>query len=89
MRQSAFCRKKPNKSKDLLNSISQATIQKMKQLSNEKILLIQDTTELSFGYRDGIENNNKRYDTESCNVRRTKTGTKRWNAWCVFGLEGT
>ena len=40
---------------DLLNSISQATIQKMKQLSNEKILLIQDTTELSFGYRDGIE----------------------------------
>ena len=41
---------------ELLNSISQATIQKMKQLSNEKILLIQDTTELSFGYRDGIEN---------------------------------
>lgn len=41
---------------ELLNSISQATIQKMKQLSNEKILLIQDTTELSFGYRNGIEN---------------------------------
>ena len=41
---------------ELLNSISQATIQKMKQLSNEKILLIQDTTELSFGYRDEIEN---------------------------------
>ena len=28
----------------------------MQQLPNEKILLIQDTTELSFGYRDGIEN---------------------------------
>ncbi|MEE1276671.1 MAG: IS4 family transposase [Fibrobacteraceae bacterium] len=40
---------------ELLNSISQATIQKMKQLANEKILLIQDTTELSFGYRDGIK----------------------------------
>ena len=40
---------------ELLNSISQATIQKMKQLSNEKILLIQDTTELSFGFREGIE----------------------------------
>ena len=41
---------------ELLNSISQATIQKIKQLPNEKILLIQDTTELSFGYREGIEN---------------------------------
>ena len=41
---------------ELLNSISQATLQKIQQLSNEKILLIQDTTELSFGYRNGIEN---------------------------------
>ena len=41
---------------ELLHSISQATIQKIKQLPNEKILLIQDTTELSFGYREGIEN---------------------------------
>lgn len=40
----------------LLNSISQATIEKIKQVSNEKILLIQDTTELSFGNREGIEN---------------------------------
>lgn len=39
----------------LLNSISQATIQKIQQLPNEKILLIQDTTELSFGHREGIK----------------------------------
>ncbi len=39
----------------LLSSISKATIEKMLQLPNEKILLLQDTTTVSFGKRKGIK----------------------------------
>lgn len=39
----------------LLDSISKATIEKIKQIETENILLVQDTTAISFGNRKGIE----------------------------------
>ncbi len=40
---------------ELLSSISKATIEKMVHLPKEKILLVQDTTTISFGNRKGID----------------------------------
>ena len=40
---------------DVLNSISKATIEKLLQIETKEILLIQDTTAVSFGNRRNIE----------------------------------